>query len=303
MTRAQALSCLGGSFPNAPPPAVEVLEVRDRGDHRAELLRYDIAGEPIGTAWALIPADLDSGERRPGVAVWHQHNDEYHLGKGESAGFDGNPMHHTGVDLVREGFVVLCPDALGFEDRRHPRMDGAAYERHLAMAFLSRGRSLAWANIRDCRRAVDVLADRPEADPDRIGCYGHSLGSTLSWLTAPWEERLRCVVGNCCMPSMAAVEEAEINHSFSNYIPGIRLYGDIPAYVALAAPRRLHLNFGAADPLNPVGPLRDDLERVAEGYAAAGAAGAFSAFIDDEAGHELSEPMKRRMLAVFREAL
>src|SRR5262245_63012256 len=37
----------------------------------------------------------------------------------EPAGLAGNPMHHTGAALAREGYVVLCIDALGFEERQN----------------------------------------------------------------------------------------------------------------------------------------------------------------------------------------
>jgi hypothetical protein len=37
------------------------------------------------------------------VAVWHQHNGQWQLGKVEPAGLAGMPMHHTGVALVKQG--------------------------------------------------------------------------------------------------------------------------------------------------------------------------------------------------------
>ena len=40
----------------------------------------------------------------------------YGNGKYEPAGLRGSPMHQTGVALARLGYVVLCPDALGFGD-------------------------------------------------------------------------------------------------------------------------------------------------------------------------------------------
>ena len=220
-----------------------------------------------------------------------------------SAGFAGNPMHHTGPLLVREGYIVLCPDALGFEGRRHESLDGPSYERHMAMHYIAAGKSLAWKNILDNRRALDSLCSRSVVDASRIGCYGHSLGSTFTWLTGPWDNRLKCMVGNCCMPSQAAMDGTAINHSFSNYIPGLNRIGDIPEYVALTAPRRLHLNFGAEDALNPVEYLEKELPRIAILYKDAGAEDAFSWYIDSDAGHELSESMKDYMLRVFRENL
>ena len=302
----EAERALGGPWPDPPELKAEVTECIDRGDHRAEKVRYQVEPGEWVSAWVLIPTFQAAGESEnglPAIAVWHQHNDEYHLGKSESAGFSGDPSHHTGPLLVSHGYVVICPDALGFEERRHQTLDGPDYERHSFMKHLVRGRCLAWKNILDCRRAVDYLSGRPEVDEHRIGCYGHSLGSTFAWLTGPWDERLKCIVGNCCMPSMNAVEGAAINHSFSNYIPGLKTLGDLPLYIGLIAPRRLHLNFGAFDPLNPIEYVKRELPLIAEAYRKAGAEEAFSRHIDPDAGHELSESMKTRMLEVFRETL
>ncbi|WP_320178373.1 dienelactone hydrolase family protein, partial [Roseovarius pacificus] len=216
-----------------------------------------------------------------------------------SAGFIGDPMHHTGLNFVREGYVVLCPDALGFEDRRSRDLPGGDYERYLFCKYLSEGKSLAWKNILDCRRALDYLCSRSEVDTGRIGCYGHSLGSTFSWLVGPWEPRLRCIAGNCCMPSYKAIFGAPLNHSFSNYIPSLGLFGDVPDWVSLIAPTPLHLNFGAADGLNPIDAVRAELPLIADSYAARDAADKFSWFIDEGAGHALTDAMLTRVLDFF----
>jgi hypothetical protein len=304
--RREAKAALGGPWPKPPGLNAEVTECIDKGDYRAEKVRYQVEPDEWVSAWVLIPsaaAVRGGGTGLPAIAVWHQHNDEYHLGKSESAGFSGDASHHTGPLLASQGYVVICPDALGFEDRRHPTLDGRDYERHMFMYYLVRGRCLAWKNILDCRRALDYLSGRPEVDQRRMGCYGHSLGSTFAWLTGPWDQRLKCIVGNCCMPSMDALEGAAINHSFSNYIPGLKTLGDLPGFIGLIAPRRLHLNFGAFDPLNPIEYVERELSLIAETYRKAGAEEAFSRHIDPDAGHELSESMKTRMLEVFRETL
>jgi len=87
----------------------------------------------------------------------------------------GNPEHHTGVALVKLGYVVLCIDALGFEERQAPEPTGilnrpslknGAYERFLFLRYLVQGKTLAWKNILDMRRAVDYLETRAEVNAD-----------------------------------------------------------------------------------------------------------------------------------------
>jgi hypothetical protein len=57
---------------------------------------------------------------------------------------------------------------------------------------------------------LDVRPREPEVIPGRIGCYGHSMGSTHTWLVGPWDERLKCLVGNSCLPTYAAIERTHL---------------------------------------------------------------------------------------------
>ncbi len=138
------------------------------------------------------------------------------------------------------------------------------------------GKCMAWKNILDMRRAVDYLCSRPEVKADRIGCYGHSMGSTDTWLVGPWEPRLKCLVGNCCLPTYAAIHRTHILHCFPNFIPGWFQYGDTPDIAGLIAPRALHLNFGEKDDGSPIQEVREGVKTIARAYEQAGAADHFS---------------------------
>jgi dienelactone hydrolase len=200
---------------------------------------------------------------------------------------------------VREGYVVLCPDALCFEERQSPHLPGGDFERFEFLRYVVAGRCMAWKNILDMRRAVDYLVTRPEVRPDRLGCYGHSMGSTHTWLVGPWEPRLRCLVGNCCLPTYAAIHRTKLLHCFPNFIPGLFAFGDTPDIAALIAPRALHLNFGETDGGSPIEEVRAGIERIAAAYAAQNAADNFTWFIQPGTGHVLSPEMWERTQAVF----
>jgi dienelactone hydrolase len=161
------------------------------------------------------------------------------------------------------------------------------------------GRCLAWKNILDMRRAIDYLVSRPEVAAGRIGCYGHSMGSTHTWLVGPWDERLKCLVGNCCLPTYAAIERTHQLHCFPNFVPGIQAFGDTPDIAALCAPRPLLLNFGALDSGSPLEEVRGGIETIARAYCAAGRPEAFDAFIEPAAGHVLSQAMWARTRGWF----
>jgi len=292
--RAKLQACLGGAWPEPCDLKARLRETVRKDGYRIESVHYEVEPGERVPALVLIPDGVDAAHPAPAVAVWHQHNGEWHLGKAEPAGLAGNPMHHTGVALVREGYVVLCPDALCFEERQSPHLKAGDFERFEFLRYVVAGKCLAWKNILDMRRAIDYLCQRPEVDHRRIGCYGHSMGSTHTWLVGPWEPRLKCQVCNCCMPTYAAIQRTHLLHCFPNFIPGLSQYGDTPDVAALIAPRPLHMNFGETDGGSPIHEVRLGIQRIAEAYQAAGAPGQFSTFIEPATGHVLSPEMWRR---------
>jgi len=292
--RKRLLECLGGPWPQPCDLRPMVRETIREDGFRIESVTYEVEPGDRVPAMLLVPDGVDANHPAPAVAVWHQHNGEYHLGKTEPAGLAGNPMHHTGVALVKEGYVVLCPDALCFEERQSRDLRGGDFERFEFLRYVVAGKCMAWKNILDMRRAVDYLCSRPEVKVDRIGCYGHSMGSTHTWLVGPWEPRLRCLVGNCCLPTYAAIHRTHILHCFPNFIPGWFQYGDTPDIAGLIAPRALHLNFGEKDDGSPIEEVRAGVKTIARAYEQAGAADRFSYYIEDGAGHVLSPEMWRR---------
>lgn len=299
------IECLGGPFPEPNPLYPRIIASLIKEGYRIDTLSYEVQeGERI-SALLLVPDEVTASRPAPGIAVWHQHNGEYHLGKSEPAGLAGNPMHHTAVALVKEGYVVLCPDALCFEERQDPtgKLKDGAYERFEFLRQVVRGRSLAWKNIWDMRRAIDLLCDQPEVNSDSIGCYGHSMGSTHSWLLGPLEPRLKCIVGNCCLPTYEAIEEEHLIHCFPNFVPGWKMYGDTPEIAALIAPRALHLNFGENDKGSPIASVRRGLGRIAAVYEKAGVPDLFSHYIEPDSGHVLTAVMWKHVKECFENHL
>lgn len=295
--------CLGGGWPTPCPLNPEVRETIRKDGYRIESLTYEVAPGDRVPAMLLVPDEATAENPAPAVAVWHQHNGEYHLGKSEPAGLAGNPMHHTGAALAKEGYVVLCPDALCFEERRDSTLDGGAFERFEFLRYTVAGKCMAWKNILDMRRAVDYLCLRDEVRTDRIGCYGHSMGSTHCWLVGPWEPRLKCVVANCCLPTYKAIHRKRLLHCFPNFIPGLFQYGDTPDIAALIAPRALHLNLGETDGGSPIEEAREGIERIAAAYTQAGAGDRFTHFIQPGTGHVLSSEMWAHVKATFDRTL
>ncbi|MBQ17369.1 MAG: hypothetical protein CMJ65_09620 [Planctomycetaceae bacterium] len=287
------LSGLGGDWPKPCPLKIQTPRTEQKDGYRLISINYEVEPGDRVPALLLIPDGVTEKTPAPGVAIWHQHAGQFHLGKSEPAGLAGNPMHHTGVALAREGYVVLCPDALCFEDRQDAtkKLKGHWFERFEFLRYVVEGRCMAWKNILDMRRAVDVLAGRPEVQENHLGCYGHSMGSTHTWLVGPWEPRLKCLVGNCCLPTYKGIHREHMLHCFPNFVPGIFPHGDTPDIAALIAPRALHMNFGETDGGSPIDEVRRGVKVIAAAYESIHAENNFSHYIEKGSGHVLSKKM------------
>jgi dienelactone hydrolase len=302
--RDKLLAGLGGDWPAATDLKARVEKVEPKDGYRLETVSYEVEPDERVTSFLLVPDSATATRPAPGICIWHQHAGQYDNGKYEPAGLRGSEMHHTGVALAREGYVVLCPDTLGFADRvPTQKLKGGNLERWLFLKYVVNGKSLAWKNILDMRRAVDYISSRGEVQADRLGCYGHSMGSTHTWMVGPWEPRLKALVGNCCLPTYAAIHRTEILHCFPNFVPGIFQFGDTPDIAALIAPRALHLNFGETDGGSPIEEVRQGIETIRRAYQAVHKEENFTYFIEPDTGHVLSESMWVRVKRHFEKHL
>ena len=294
------LAGMGGPFPEAGDLNVQTIRVEKKEGYRLEWITYDSEPNDSIPAIVLIPDGVDENNPAPAICIWHQHNGQWHIGKSEPAGLAGNEMHHTGVALAREGYVVLCPDALGFEERAKGfRLQGGALERLLYLKYVVRGKTMVWKNVLDMRRAVDYISSRADVDSERLGCYGHSMGSTHAYMLGPWEPRLSATVCNCCLPTYAAIEEHEILHCFPNFVTGIYPDADTPDIVSLIAPRALHMNFGELDGGSPIQHVKRAMPVIRRAYESMHAEDNFTFFIEPAVGHVLSDAMWQRTKSFF----
>jgi dienelactone hydrolase len=303
--RERLLAGLGGDWPAPCDLRPRLRQSMQKEGYRIESLFYDAESDDPIPALLLIPDGVTAASPAPAVCVWHQHAGQWNKGKSEPAGLGFNPMHHTGAALAKEGYVVLCPDALCFEERQDPsgKLKDGNYERFMFLKYVVDGKCMAWKNILDMKRAVDFLVSRPEVKAEHIGCYGHSMGSTFTWLVGPWDPRLKCLVGNCCLPTYNAIHREHMLHCFPNFVPGILAYGDTPDIAALIAPRALHLNFGETDSGSPIDEVRRGIETIAKAYQSVHAEDRFSWFIEEGTGHVLSDKMWKLTSAWFAKHL
>jgi hypothetical protein len=117
--------------------------------------------------------------------------------------------------LAREGLVVLAPDPVGQGERLSyweaelgaPTVRRGTGEHDYAGApALLLGDGIARYFVHDAMRAIDLLSERPEVDPGRIGVTGNSGGGT------------QCCMVMVCDPRVAAAAPATFLMSRETYM-------------------------------------------------------------------------------------
>ena len=216
-----------GEFPKAKAPLkVEVLATETLPEFTRQLLKYQIEDGVFTDAYVLTPRNVAG--KLPGIVVFHQ---TVKSQAQQAAGVDASvPELMHGVQLVKRGYVVICPRCFIFAD-------GAGYaewvkrmqQLHPTWTGMAR---MTWDGI----RAADYLESLPQVDRGRIGCLGHSLGAKEVLYAAAFDERFK----------VAVFSEGGIGLAFSNWDapwylgPRIRQPGFAREHhelIALIAPR------------------------------------------------------------------
>ena len=283
------LNCLGRMPEKPDNPDVRVLEVHNMGTHERKLIEYSVEpGERI-TAWLLVPMGMEEGV--PAIVACHQHAGEYYLGKSEPAGLTRNSMYHYGLDLCLRGYVVLCPDHLGFEDRRpkeflrreNGALEDAQYERFLLCQYIANGSTLQAKYLSDLTVAVDVLGSLPVVDANRIGAIGHSLGGQETlWLT--WfDHRIKAAVSSCGFGQIQSILRDHVAHNLAMFtFDFLNQAGDVHALVKGIAPRAFLMTNGTEDPLFPMDGVYDIIANAETHFAEMGVPERFKAVVFQE---------------------
>ena len=296
--RAKVLESLG-RFPDRAELNPEVVVETDYGTHLLQKVCYNVEPEERINAYLLLPKNLKA--KNPAILASHQHAGEYYLGKSEPAGLSNNAMYHYGLDLCLRGYVVLCPDHLGFEDRRPPEyqrvankdLDGMNYERLLFCKYILNGSSLQAKYLSDLCRGVDFLQSLSFVDAERIGAIGHSLGGQETlWLTW-YDARIKAAVSSCGFSQIRNIIRDGINHNFAMFTHGFLQYGDIAALLCDLAPTPFLMTNGIEDPIFPLDGVRDIAAAAQKAYTEQGKADHFQSLLF-EGGHSFPAAVKEQ---------
>jgi dienelactone hydrolase len=166
------------------PLKIEVLATEELDDFTRQHVKYQIEDGTFTDGYLLTPKNAKG--KLPAVVVFHQTTATQAK---QPAGVDAsNPELMQGVQLVKRGYVVLCPRCFIFDE-------GAGYADHVKTM---QARHPDWKGMArmtfDGVRAVDFLASLPKVDKNRIGCIGHSLGAKEALYAAAFDERIKVAV-------------------------------------------------------------------------------------------------------------
>jgi dienelactone hydrolase len=220
------------------PLDVKEAGAEKRGDVRVPDLTY---ASPMG---GRVPAylALPSGKgKRPAVLFLHP-------GQGNRSTFVDEA-----VELARDhGIVSLTVDAPFLRpELQERRKQAGPFNPEL-------DRREAIQTIVDLRRGFDLLASRPEVDPNRMAYVGHSLGATLGGILAGIEKRPVAYVLMAGFPSMTRSYthgENQVAATFKKLLSSERQEAYVKAmapldaihYIGQGAPAKLLFQFARQD--------------------------------------------------------
>ncbi len=249
--------------------------------------RVEIDTEPGVTMplFVLVPDEIakqspsaepaSAGKRTaPAIIAAHGHDSG---GKETVAGVDANPLvkdrilhyhYNYGQVAVQHGYVVFCPDARGFGERREtysqtPDMTLNGSCRQLAHMAVPLGMTVTGMWTWDLMRLLDYIALRPECQNQPVGCIGLSGGGLQTLWLAAMDERIQCAIDSGYFYGVKDSLLTLSDNCDCNYVPHLWEVADMGDLGALVAPRALLIESGYRDELNGARGFENVLEQFA----------------------------------------
>lgn len=248
--RRQALWGVLGDLPWQHEPAPpRLIRTEDHGTYTLERLVLDLNGvEPV-PALLLLPKRRP--QRAAGLLFIHWHGGMYDLGKEQL--LRGVTVQPAYAPVCAElGLVTLAIDSWCFGERKH-EVNGHQGEEDTFKRMLWQGQTLWGMMMFDEYRAFHYLAGRPEIDPNKLGAFGMSMGSTKAWWLSALEPKVAMTADVCCLTDYESLIQTNGLHGHGVYyfVPSLLKQFTTSQVNELIVPRpRLSVN-GRRDPLTP----------------------------------------------------
>ena len=267
---------------NACPLKYEIVETEKKDGYLQQRIEFESEWGASVCFYLLTPDGMKEGEKRPVVITLQGHNES---GVHSSI---GNAICHERLDYdrgrgmfavqsVKEGYVTVAIDQRGMGERKarntlirrvsvDPNDANCYYETTTALVL---GRTIIGERCWDTSRTIDLLANFPQCDLDKIVITGNSGGGTASYYCACYDERIKISAPSC---AFCTYDESILKyyHCSCNYIPKALRYFDMQDLACLIAPRRLSMVAGRYDTGFKIEGVMRGYETVKKIYEAAG---------------------------------
>lgn len=250
-----------GTFPEKKALQIDTLEVTKLKNGFRYKVKYfsedSISDLGIPQDWIyaylFIPNDTNTvKQKKAGIVAIHQDGVNYHIGKSEPAGIEGDSTMFYGLELFNKGYVVICPDRFYHSERRllskvnpwyrekniNNKRDMSLFQYQAGLLFLQ-GKTIYSKEAFDISRAVDVLLSLDIVDENRIGIIGHSGGGNTIPYAMFYDERIKLGVSSCGV--------FDITRIFNMNIPQ-------PLPAAMVIPNLVKNNLSTADYIKSIYP-------------------------------------------------
>ena len=283
---------------NLPPMNIQVLESQRESSYTRQSILITVANGEQLSAYLYLPHPEGTPKKLPAMLVLHGTGA---LGKQLVDGKSHLPNRALAKELAERGYVVIAPDYPSMGDLKDYDFDTDRYESGTMKAIFNHMRS------------VDLLAERPEVDAERIGVIGHSLGGHNAIFVGAFDPRLKVVVSSCGWTPFRYYdigEEASKRYggrlgpwAQDRYMPLIRdkykldatkIPFDFPEVIASIAPRAFFTNSPKNDSNFDVQGVHKGMTAITAAYHQVGALDGLQAHYPD-AGHDF--PLETRLAA------
>jgi cephalosporin-C deacetylase-like acetyl esterase len=239
-----------------PPLNVTVTGVVKRQKYRIEKLYFESVPKLFVAGNLYIPNGLTSPA--PGILYVSGHTNN------QKVDYQGEPRHFAEL-----GFICLLIETLeGVEmrgDHHGPYRNGCFH-------WYSRGYTPAGIELLNGIRGLDLLVERPEVDPKRLGVTGVSGGGAYSWSIPAGDERVKVSSPVCGTGTLAShVHDRTIDsHCDCMWWVNSRQW-DLANVGALIAPRPLLIASSNHDEFFTLASIREVHRQLKQLYTRLGA--------------------------------
>ena len=267
--------------------------VEVHGNVRTEQLTFETERGEIVRGIVTRPAQM--GSSLPAILYGHAHGGRYDIGASELVEGRSQLLSPLGPVFAEAGYVTLAIDMPTF-GLRNQMTEAAA-----AKAAIWYGRSLFGDMLSDQAAAFNYLATRSDVDARRIGTFGLSMGSLLSYWLAAVEPRIAATAHLCCFADLASMVEsgAHDGHGVYLLVPGLLAAISTGKIAGMIAPRPQLICVGSEDELTPPEAVDIAWQEASKAYVKAKKPKEISILRIQGAGHQETVEMRQAVLKFF----